>query len=129
VIAAQTDANPLVHWSGVEIRRYQQKLYALTPLPPHDPGIIIPWNGQETLQLPQGLVRLNPALLKTHGIEKGDEGQLTIRFRQGGEKIKMPGQNKHRSLKKVLQQRGIPPWQRSRIPLLYVNEVCRALLL
>ena len=47
---------------------------------------------------------------------------LTVCFRQGGEKIKPAGRMHTVSLKKLMQQAEIPPWERSRIPLLYKGD-------
>src|SRR5690606_28309109 len=42
-----------------------------------------------------------------------------IRFRTGGERFKPAGDRHTRTLKHWLQQQGIVPWMRERIPLLY----------
>jgi tRNA(Ile)-lysidine synthase len=47
---------------------------------------------------------------------------VTVRFRQGGEKIRPAKRHYHLSLKNLLQEAAIPPWQRQRIPLIYGNE-------
>jgi tRNA(Ile)-lysidine synthase len=47
---------------------------------------------------------------------------LTVRFRQGGEQIKPHGRQHTHSLKKLMQDAGIPPWQRNRIPLIYIDH-------
>ena len=47
---------------------------------------------------------------------------MKVAFRQGGEKIRPAGRKNTHSLKKLMQEAGIPPWQRSRIPLLYLDE-------
>lgn len=44
---------------------------------------------------------------------------LEVRFRVGGERFKPAGDAHHRTLKAWFQQRGIVPWMRARIPLLY----------
>ena len=45
-----------------------------------------------------------------------------VSFRQGGERLKPFGQKQHRSLKKLLNEAEIPPWERDRIPLLYHRD-------
>ncbi|MCH8074090.1 MAG: tRNA lysidine(34) synthetase TilS, partial [Proteobacteria bacterium] len=44
---------------------------------------------------------------------------LRVRYRQGGEEIRLAGHDCTHKLKKLLQQEGIVPWMRSRLPLLY----------
>ena len=38
--------------------------------------------------------------------------------RQGGERIRLPGREHSHALKDCLQAAGLPPWERSRLPLL-----------
>ena len=49
-------------------------------------------------------------------------GGLSIRPRVGGERIKLQGQAHTRKLKKLLQEEGVVPWMRERLPLLYSEE-------
>jgi tRNA(Ile)-lysidine synthase len=44
---------------------------------------------------------------------------LEVRFRSGGEEIKPTGQSHTKKLKKLLQDEGVVPWMRDRLPLLY----------
>ena len=43
-----------------------------------------------------------------------------VRFRAGGERITMGG--RHKSVKNFFQERGVVPWMRAHIPLLYRGE-------
>jgi tRNA(Ile)-lysidine synthase len=47
---------------------------------------------------------------------------VTVRFRQGGEKCRLPGRAHRHELKKLWQEWGVPPWQRDRIPLIYIDD-------
>jgi tRNA(Ile)-lysidine synthase len=47
------------------------------------------------------------------------ERGLELRFRSGGERLKPSGHIHTRTLKKLLQEEGIVPWMRDRVPLLY----------
>jgi tRNA(Ile)-lysidine synthase len=47
---------------------------------------------------------------------------LAVRFRQGGERFKPPHAAHHRTLKAWLREKGVVPWMRDRIPLLYRGE-------
>jgi tRNA(Ile)-lysidine synthetase-like protein len=53
-----------------------------------------------------------------HYIVENLTGPFIIRFRSGGEKIKLPGRPS-KTLKSFFQENAIPPWQRARTPLLY----------
>ena len=63
----------------------------------------------------------NPATARVpHGMpESWAREGLEIRFRIGGERFRPAGDAHHRSLKHWFQQRGVVPWMRDRIPLLY----------
>ena len=45
-----------------------------------------------------------------------------MQFRKGGESIQPMGRPQHHTLKKLFQERGIPPWIRDRTPLIYIDE-------
>ena len=47
---------------------------------------------------------------------------VTVRLRHGAEKIRPDCKRPTRTLKNLLQERGIPPWQRDRLPLLFCGE-------
>jgi tRNA(Ile)-lysidine synthase len=58
------------------------------------------------------------------GIKKTvyDGQSIRVGPRRGGERCRLPGHAIHQKLKKLFQERGIPPWQRDQIPLLYVGD-------
>ena len=54
-----------------------------------------------------------------------ENGQLSIRYRHGGETLKPEENRPNRSLKSLFQTSQVPPWQRERLPLLFLNdELC-----
>ncbi len=129
VCLAQADADPLLAWRGVEVRRYKNQLFAMPPLSTFNHQLEVQWSDKsQALLLPNNqLLSPQQAFL---GIEKSawQTGQVSIRFRQGGEKIHPVGRHHHHELKKLLQAKGIPPWQRHAIPLLYINQQLAAVL-
>jgi tRNA(Ile)-lysidine synthase len=71
---------------------------------------------------PEGRVRLEPAGDAAGLPEPWVEAGLELRFRAGGERFK-PARRMHSlPLKQWLQERGIVPWMRRRIPLLYRQD-------
>ena len=50
------------------------------------------------------------------------EDGLALRFRQGGEEFCPAGRHRTHKLKKLLQEDGVVPWMRQRIPLLYAGD-------
>ena len=127
VIYARIDADPLVNWDEVCIKRYEGSLYLLPceVLAPFDETIVVFWEAfPEPLILPAVGVLSGRATSSGLVINEGD--RVEIRFRQGGERFRWHGQSK--SLKKLMQSWLIPPWRRARIPLLYVNDVLAAVV-
>ena len=45
-----------------------------------------------------------------------------LRSRQGGERLQPDPRRPVRTLRKLLQEAGVPPWERSRLPLLWCGE-------
>ncbi len=123
LLHAREDASPVVTWTGCEIRRYQSQLYASKPLPGHNASIQIDWTLDSPCQL--GDSQLSAKLGKSPGIKASvcPNHHLQVRYRQGGERIKLGEKRCSRELKKLFQEEGIPPWLRNRIPLLYADDV------
>ncbi len=131
VLPARADANPLVAWSGCEIRRYRRDLFALSPLPdPPSPTRVIPWSvGDQfaTLELPSGLGRLewhpSPNSDGTPVGRAGEPGQqiFEVRFGLTGLNCRPNAGSPARSLKKLYQAFGIPVWWRPYVPLIFAE--------
>ena len=122
VLAARADAEPQVGWRGAEVRRYRDLLYAMAPLAPHA-GQTLSWDLQEPLSLPGGLGTLRAEPRRGSGLARVrcEGARITVGFRRGGERCAPAGRGGHHELKKLLQEAGVPPWRRGRIPLLFVD--------
>lgn len=122
VCLAKEDSTPMVAYANVEIRRFRDKLYFMSSLPEHNASQIIECNSIDDLKINKHITlnwqKTTGQGLKQEAITAG----LTVRFRQGGEKILLPNQTHHKSLKHLFQEWQVPPWQRDRIPLLFSRE-------
>jgi tRNA(Ile)-lysidine synthase len=123
VLPAAEDAAPLVLWGNTELRRYQDTLYILPALNSHEIHHVYAWDGEQPLFIES--LNLELCLEQTAGkglhqdvVARG----MTVRFRQGGEQLRPHGRRHTHSLKKLMQEAGIPPWQRNRIPLIYIGR-------
>ncbi len=124
VIHAGIDRNPCVKWKGAEVRRYRGQLYIMKSLPPHDVNVGKLWDFNESLELTSGC--LKAVVGNGNGIKKEIllDDTVEIRYRQGGERIRPSGRTNKYELKKMLQEQGVLPWLRDRIPLVfYGNEL------
>jgi tRNA(Ile)-lysidine synthase len=121
VLPAREDAQPLVSWPGGEVRRYRSALYLLSQQSDVLPESLSTRGASVTLGAGLGtLVFENDADrgLSRDLLERG----LQVRFRVGGEAIKPFGHRHTRKLKKLLQDEGVVPWMRERLPLLYAGD-------
>ena len=123
VVNSGADAAPCVSWPGAEVRRYRQYLYAATPLSKHDPEQVITWDLKQPLPLLHGRLLARQSQGQGLCIKANlcHDNSVEIRYRAGGETLQPAGREYHHELKKLLQDQGVPPWLRDRIPLLYIN--------
>ena len=122
VVLARSSANPEVQGRGYCIKRYRHKLFCLIPKPelalieqqwPKNQKILN-LNDEQQLQL----IESDAGILKSLWLNS----VISLRFRKGTEKIRLPGRSGHHTLKKLYQEKGIPPWERNDIPLIYINN-------
>lgn len=104
LMMAKDDAMPLVAWSDIAIRRYQNTLF------------ITPKHIEKITILDQ--------VIFYPGIDQ--PSKYECRYRQGGERIQLPNAEHSSSLKKLLQQWKVPPWWRDSLPLLFKGDRCVA---
>lgn len=124
MIHASQDAQPIVSWGSIRIRRHKQHLY-IEKMQPSDLLESIVWQN-----FPAPLILDN---FRTLTAKKGEEGLnippgaiIEVRFRAGGERITLHGQNK--KLKKLFQEWDIPTWLRDRVPLIYLDNQLAAVV-
>jgi len=121
MITAAEDKMPVVDWGDTEVRRFQGRLYAMKTLQQYDPEQIVQWNPEYPLSL-AGSSELLAVDAESGLSSQLRQQNLTVRYRTGGERIKPAGRAHTMDLKKLMQQAAIPPWQRSRIPLIYLDD-------
>ncbi|MDZ4202698.1 MAG: tRNA lysidine(34) synthetase TilS [Gallionella sp.] len=121
---ARRDAAVCVNFGGWQIRRYQDRAYALPALGGFDRDLVAIWRGETELEWPALRTRLKLARVQGAGIsaEKLRAMPVTLRLRNGSVSLRPHAQAATRSLKNLLQEHRIPPWQRERLPLLYCGN-------
>jgi tRNA(Ile)-lysidine synthase len=124
LIPAKSDAQPLVQWGGAEARRYRGHLYLMHELPAAidaPEARVEPGAGPVELGTGMGSLRLSETGRQGIDPQLAAAG-LEVRYRKGGEEIRRTGHDCTHKLKKLLQQEGVVPWMRERIPLLYAGN-------
>jgi tRNA(Ile)-lysidine synthase len=120
LLAARGEAQPLVRWPGGEARVFRRALFLAAPLSQASTASTTALlRGGESWSGPEGKVALVPSADGVGVPESWLAAGLTLRFRGGGERLKPRGRQHHYSLKHLFQERGIVPWMRSRVPLLF----------
>ena len=118
LLAAGADRMPMVAWDGVQIRRYRDRLYLLMsdPDPSHAPlPNVRDWNGRGRIDL--GPLRGGLRFVGSDAADVDVPLDWVVRFRVGGERLAMGG--RHKTVKNFFQERGVVPWMRGHVPLLY----------
>jgi tRNA(Ile)-lysidine synthase len=119
IVTARTSRLPCIRWPGGEVRVYAGRVY-LRETPPRSavPGDAarIPWRPPEALALPGGRLVADPVV----GVGLRRDGPpLEVGFRRGGERCRPSGRRHRQSLKRLLQERRVPPWLRAGLPLVW----------
>jgi tRNA(Ile)-lysidine synthase len=131
VLEARIDSKPSISWPGAQIRRHAGRLClqalpiigaaaAGTPSLPR--GLQWEWHAQPRLELPDGSTL--ELQRDRHGPIALDKlpAVVTVRWRTGGERIRIIAGANRRALKSLLQEAAVPPELRARLPLLFSGE-------
>jgi len=118
VLAARGDGAPKLAWPGVELRRFDGRLYAFAPLAP------LPLAAGTPVPAPPGALELGPLGRIVARWQRGpstldvtDTAALSVDRRRGGEKLKLDPRGPSRALKDWLREARVPPWARARAVL------------
>jgi tRNA(Ile)-lysidine synthase len=120
---AKLDANIAIKVSDcLTLRRYQQRAYLVQDSAPIAP-INLLWQGEDEIVLPNK-TKLIFSKQSGQGISlrKIENAKLRIKFREGSERFLPELGRPRRSLKVMLQNHEMPPWQREQLPLIFMDE-------
>lgn len=102
-------------WAGARVQRWRDLLHAGTTEGRLAEDFSAEWDGRAVLHLPTG------DSLELVGAQSFDTA-VRVHARRGGERIALPARTHRHALKKVLQDLGVPPWERARMPLLSASD-------
>jgi len=124
VIGSRRDSEPCVRWGSFELRRYREELFLLRQAGSEDQSAVLDWVLAGPLALPGkgGTLTTTPATGGGIRAAAVPDGRVRVTWRQGGEWCMPAGREHHHRLKKLFQEQGVPPWERSRIPLIYIQD-------
>ena len=114
-------ANARVGWRGAELRRHGDDIQLAEPLAPVDSSAVYEWDFMRPCRLQEG--ELTAVSGRGNGLRQARcaGARIEVRYRRGGEKLRLPGRAHRHRLKKLFQAAGVPPWLRARVPLIYLD--------
>jgi tRNA(Ile)-lysidine synthase len=92
----------------------------------HEPEIAtfeVPWRGEPTIALPHGQMTFEPCDGDGLALDRIGNANVVLRPRTGGERLRLVPAGPSRSVKHLLQEAAVPPWARSRLPLVYCDGI------
>ncbi|HKA39083.1 MAG TPA: tRNA lysidine(34) synthetase TilS [Burkholderiales bacterium] len=123
-LTAKEDARVCVGVGDFELRRFEGRLHAVPKLAAPRPNYARRWRGEKNVPLPElgGVLTMDRARGAGVSVARLRGKPVTIRARRGGERLRPDVRRPRRSLKNLLQEARIPPWQRERLPLIFCGE-------
>ncbi len=121
---ARSDAAVRITFGDWQVRCYRGKVYAFPMLLEPDAEFCAPWRGETVLALPElgGSLHFEACMGYGLSLKKLQQATVTVRLRRGAEHIRPDNKRPTRTLKNLLQEHGIPPWQRDTLPLLFCDD-------
>jgi tRNA(Ile)-lysidine synthase len=107
-----------------ELQRYRDRLHLKPAAPAPWSDLNEEWNGENALPLLAlgGVLKFKPEEGRGLSVERLRSDLVTVRLRKGGERLRLDLRRPRRTLKNLFQERGVPPWRRDRLPLVYCGE-------
>jgi tRNA(Ile)-lysidine synthase len=121
---ARPDAAVAVPVAGHAFRVYRGRVHLEPARGAPDAALREPWNGEGALPLVElgGILKFKPEEGRGLSVAKLRGSPVTVRVRHGGERLRPDCRRPRRTLKNLLQERGVPPWRREHLPLVYCGE-------
>ncbi|XOZ33584.1 tRNA lysidine(34) synthetase TilS [Halomonadaceae bacterium KBTZ08] len=125
LLHAPDDARPELRGEGYRVCRYQDRLWLVPELPEPDVGAVAQWHPGTSLDWFGS--RLSADACVGAGIAAASDDWFTLRLLARGERFR-PGPNQpRRPLRQWLQEHRVPPWERTRLPLIVHGETLVAI--
>ena len=108
----------LVH-AGAEVGFHRGRIVV------HGPAVTpftVRWTGEARLALPHGILEFASGTGPAATCARLDDVNVMVRTRAGGERIRLAHDRPRRALKGLLQDAGMPPWQRESLPLVFCGD-------
>lgn len=126
LLSAQLDARVRLEWRHLVLHRFQDFVWlepAAEELPTAARGALAIWRGEERLDLGElGALTFRHSRGRGLSAARLRGGEVSVGLRAGGERLRLAARGRERTLKNLLREAKIAPWQRQRLPLLWCGE-------
>ena len=124
LLLTSDDAKVSINYEGREIGVHRGRIL-VHPRPPEP--YVLAWHGEREVCLPWGELTFVPV----HGAglcaDKLKQATVSLRSRTGGERIQLGTNRPHHAVKSLLQQAGLPRWERDALPLVWCGNELAAI--
>ena len=119
-----SDSRVSLEGRGWTLLRYRDRLHLEPAAAAVERDFSETWDGGNALPLLAlgGVLKFKPEEGRGLSLAKLRENPVTVRVRRGGERLQPDHRRPRRTLKNLFQERGVPPWHRDRLPLLFCGE-------
>jgi tRNA(Ile)-lysidine synthase len=123
LLSSDVDAEPVMallgHGRRLTLRRFRGLAHVV---PEMGVSLVSPWRGEPVLPWAGGSVHFTRSEGGDLRADRLERASCLLRPRQGGEYFRPDARRPRRSLKKLLQESPIPPWQREVLPCLWCGD-------
>lgn len=119
--AASPTASLELRWKDAVLRYYQDRLYLSRKIQAINPDSRYQWDLRGELKLPHGVLKCS------RDVSGGLDSSLVGRsceiayYRHRGERCHPAGRSHSQTLKRLFQSWRVPPWERQRQPILWID--------
>ena len=119
LVAVRADARTRIHHDGAEIGCHRGLIVVHVPTPA---TFAHAWHGEAEVHLPGGTLVFEATRGSGMAAELLARQPVVLRPRAGGERLQTTANRPRRALKKLLQDAGMPEWQRQGLPLVWCGD-------
>lgn len=124
LLSSRPDSKMHVIFGNTEVRCFRGAVYVRNTRLFPGPNWRLTWQGEEHLVVSElgGTIMFTRRKGLGINLQKLMESPVTIRMRQGGERLRLNCNRPRRSLKNLLREASLPPWEREALPLMFSGE-------
>jgi tRNA(Ile)-lysidine synthase len=123
LVRAAPDAKVRLAHAGAEIGIHRGRIAIHPPPVGH---YAVRWEGERSLALPHGTLEFGFVPGAGLAAAAVAAAPVVVRPREGGERIRLAANRPRQPLKRLLQEAGVPAWQRDEWPLVWCGDALAA---